>query len=588
MNKNLTSHYLVAALLCTAAASLTPACVDTGEDEWGEDEPAYDGKEDGAGAMTIFLPQVSNHIRKILATEQLGELERDRTGILNLDGHDFDDQTVLIFSGALHRYDGKVEPQLFVVKPEKVAKQIKTKFGTSYLRADLKGSNGKQFATGSSALGSAAGVFRGDIIATNLLAFGDKPNSDLKKYYVKPMNPNERPSNVLRKATFYVDPNIALTKLLPKNAGQDPCLGNTMIDTTTVGSVFGEFAIDGFPADKPVQIEIHYLYPKGSASTQVGTYWQAFADAFTGGAVDDVVVKKNLAAGRLTGDIGELKLRLPALSTKVYALGIELRARIDSNSPAIATFRHQLTVAEPKAEIVVDAVELCPIGDAACHDFRDNGVPENVVVRRDEIEAEAAAANLYKPTIAPISSCAGNRIGGSACTIYSERKDSAIETNVKTGATFSVSVDGSVAGGSSWSLPKIAGVATGTLTAAFKGAFNLSADFSATFQKSDKWVHRSKLDVYYDPNKTQIQWWRIAYPKLRYLHMAQVNSCGDYLNAHKAFLADTRESRLVLSCEAVPSDRQCNAVEPTTENVDSCAGLLIDPASPAGEACRAE
>jgi hypothetical protein len=577
--------YLTVALLASAASTLT-ACIDANADEWGEDEPVYDGKQDGSSLMTIYLPDLSTHTRKILATEQLGELERDRTGILNVDGHDFNDNTVLIFSGELHRYDGKVEPQLFVVKPENLPKQVKTKFGTSYLRADLKADSGKQYAAGASRLGSIAGVFRGEIIATDKLSVGTKPNADLKKYYVKPSNPNERPPNVLRKTTFYIDPNISLTKLLPKSTNADPCLGNTMIDNTNVGTLLGAFAVDGFPTDKPVQIEMHYLYPRGTAATVWGTWWSALTGSFAGNTVDDVVVKGTLAAGKITGELGEVKLRSPALNTQVYAMAIELRARIDDTLPAIATFRHQLTVAAPNADIIVDTVELCPIDDASCHDFRDNGVPENVVARRDQIEREALAANLYQPTIAPISSCASDKVGGTACSIYSERKDSAIERNVKAGATFSVAVDGNASVSGAWTGPKIAGLDTPKLEAAFQGAFNLDADFSATFQSTAKWTNRKKLDVYYDPTKTQIQWWRIAHPKLRYIQIARVNACGDYLNAHKAFLADTRDSRIVLSCEAVPANRQCNAVEPTPANVDSCATLLINPASEAGQACQ--
>ncbi len=565
-----------------------------GEPAWlyGTNEPVY-GKEDGNAPLTIYLTHMQTDIQKTLPVESMGDLSRDDTGILNLDGRSFSDRTVLIFSGKLHAYDGTVEDHLFVLKPTWVPATAGSANPDGFLELDFKDPSKKHVVVQSgTAFGDTAGVFRGDVIATDAIGLGDDVASDVYSYAIQPQRLGDRPSNLLRGVSLYIKPNAALTTLAPAVG----CNGDDVIDRTTAGtSLQTAVTLDGFPAGHDVVVELHYTVPHYAASNAIAHLWD-YVTAPLSADSDETVASKtvHIADGQPTETVefDPYDTLEPPWGTNLYSMNIEVRAYDASGAGAAADAQsHQLDVVEAGQLVMVDQFDLCPLDDVGCHAARDTYAPDNVVARRNVVEWEAKRKGLYDTITKPISECAGgDRIEGNfanACTAYREQNDSQLSYNISAELNFQLTVDGHAGGSASWS-GSYGNLASADIAAQFKAAFHLNANLTASFDQSQVWLSHSSLDVLYDPARTQIEWWRVVTPRLRYMMLADFDACGVARSQHKVFLSDLRQSRLVLACEAVPSyDSVCYAVEPTDASVSACDTQLIDANSPEGQMCLA-
>lgn len=571
--------------LATALAAVS--CLG-GPDPWGDAEPEYSGMAESDIPLTIFLSEAQTTVRRIATTPD------ETMGVLHLDGKSLDDRTVLIFSGQLHRFDGPVEDHLMVIQPRYYSKAAGAANPDGFLVVDLKANDRIRVVERDGwPLGTMAGVFRGDIIATNQLALNGPLPSDLTSLYIRPAGYGQRPPNVLSDVALQIQPNVWLSALRPIGRGDDPCQGENVVDTTLAGTGLEVQArVEGFPAGRPVTVEVHYRVPHYTAEHPVEHLWDYFSDMWAG-EVDETVQTAVILGSAEGGAIplpGYVTLD-PPWGSDLYAMSIEVRAYQDPHSGATGGLIHELMVVDEGSQVVVDHFELCPIGDEPCRALRDANTAYNVVARRNVIEWTAQRQGLYDTITRPIGRCSGGTsVGGTFaddCTVYRENSDTELSYRVSSELNFELNVDGQAKGSASWGrvLPGIGGADLG---GQLKATFNLQADLTASFSTSRTWISRHSLDVIYDPSETQLQWWRVVTPRVRYVQVGEFDACGARRNAHDVYLSDLTESRLVLACEAVPSyDAVCHAVEPTAETVGACNQRLIDPDSERGRQCIA-
>jgi len=586
--------HITLALSATAAAGCG---LFDDEDAWweGTDEPSYGDKADGIAPLTIFLSREQANIRRIIDDERLGSLPRSLTGVLNLDGVTLSDDVVLIIEGAVHRFDHQVDQHLLVVQPHFVSAADGAANPGGFLLVDLKDEERRHVISEEGApFGAAPGRFIGRVIATTEVGLADELSSQLRDYYIRPVHFGERPPNVLdlgdeNPTTLYVRPNVALTLLAPA----DGCLGDAVVDTTVDGKPLRVAAtVDGFPAG-PVDVEIRYRrphYAHDSVGEQLWDYISGLVDA----GVEERREKRVafVATGKTTAEVAfdDYRTGSPPAGEDLFPTEIELVAATSASNSAYAQSAvHQVTVVDEGAQVIVDHFDLCPPGDEGCRRLRDQDAALNLVARRNIVEWQAERDGLYRTVTEPLSRCAGgDAIPGDFsedCVAYHESDDTELSAHLATQLQFELTVNGEAQGGASWG-GAIQGLASADIAAAFKATFQLDADLSAKFSSSRVWRDHHSLDVIYDPSTTQIQWWRVVTPRLRYIELADFDACGQELSSHEIFLSDLRDSRIVIACEEVPSfDSVCHAVEPTVESNAACDELLIDPASELGMEC---
>jgi hypothetical protein len=583
-------HFFLLPLILSV--STLGACA--GEEAWwlGDEEPTCSEKCDASNApLTIILTNRRNKIRKILDGESLGPLERGRTGRLNVDGRGLRDDTMMVFRGTLHRFDGAVEEHFFTVQPRYISHEAGAANPDGFLVVDLKTENIRSFANGLDPLGTHAGIFRGELVASNELTLEDVIDDDLSDLFIRPSNAFQRPSNYLKDVELVITPNVVLSTFKPKDVN---CFGADVVDTTLSNTDLDiEVLTDGFPAGEKVEVKMRYLVPQ-TAATGTLEHLSDFVGGLLGREIEEHVATATIA------DVSQSpSVSFPGFRTKESAWGdsyfnfeIEVSATSASGNIFSDTYVHNVTVVNEGQEAIVDAVELCPEGDAACHTLRDAKAADNVVARRNVIEFKAQSQGLLETVTRPIGSCSGgDTVAGDfsdACVAYHEETDTQISASLATELQFELHVNGEAQGEKSWE-GGIPGLGSAKVEAAFSGKFKLDADFKASFETSRSWRDHNSLDVIYDPSDTQIQWWRVVTPRVRYLEFGEFNSCGQQISENEVFLTDLRDSRMVLACEAVPSfDTVCHAVEPNTDSVAACNELLINPTSPEGLACSAE
>jgi hypothetical protein len=555
-------------------------------------------KADEIPPLTIFLSKEQSDVRQILSKDNLGDLSIDSTGTLDMHGLSLSENVVLIFSGKYYRYDGRVDEHRFMIKPKYVSLAEGACSSAGFLNIDFKDKslirNLNPNAEDYPRFGSIAGTFRGEIIATEETSLSSEVSSSLSDYYIKPKNFFQRPPNRIRKATFSFRPNVAISLLIPSDKLEHdlPCLGDSVIDMTIARTELAiDVEIDGFPAERPVVVEVTYIVPRDASASDIAHLW----DFATGWLAKDVTTDtiEVLIENPDQNPVFQLPFYTTlesAWGSKIFAMDIEVRAYIeDDDSLFSAIYTHQLTVADEGARVIADFLELCPLGDEACHQARDADVADNVVARRNVIECEARTDGLYKTITRSMGRCSGGDSVSNPyskdCVVYRESTDTELSFNVEAELNFELNVNGEAQGQKSWG-GTIEGLGSADIEAAFQGTFALNADLDASFETSRTWENHHSLDVIYNPQNTQIQWWRVVTPRLRYLEIAEYNSCGTRSYTAEIFLSDLRDSRLVLACESVPSyDSVCHAVEPTEESVASCESLLIDPDSQVGQAC---
>lgn len=584
------------ALALSSALAAGCGLLDDEEAWWeGRDEPSYGDKADGIAPLTIFLSREQASVRRIIDGERLGSLPRSMTGVLNLDGVSLSDDVVLIIEGAVHRFDQKVDQHLLVVQPHLVSAADGAANPGGFLLVDLKDQERRRvIRQEGAALGAAPGRFIGRIIATTEVGLADELSSQLRDYYIRPVHLGERPPNVLdlddeNPTTLYVRPNVSLTLLAPA----DGCLGDAVVDTTVSGKPLQVAAtVDGFPAG-PVEVEIRYRRPHHAHDSVGEQFWDYISGLFDAG-VEERREKRVafVATGQATAEVAfdDYRTGSPPAGQDLFPTEIELIASTSASNRAHAQSAvHQVTVVTEGAQVIVDHFDLCPPGDAGCRQLRDQDAALNVVARRNIVEWQAERDGLYRTVTEPLSRCAGgDAIPGEFsedCVAYHESDDSELRAHLATQLQFELTVNGQAQGGASWG-GAIQGLASADIAAAFKATFQLDADLSARFESSRVWRDHHSLDVIYDPSTTQIQWWRVVTPRLRYIELSDFDACGQRLTGHEIVLSDLRDSRIVVACEEVPSfDSVCHAVEPTDASNAACDQLLIDPASPLGMEC---
>lgn len=575
--------------LLTLLTALATSASCLGDDAWwlGDEEPDYTGKADADVPLTIYITHEQPTIRKILSKEAIGDLSRGRTGYLNLDGRSLNEDVVLIFDGEVHRFDGKVDRILTVIQPTYISNAAGAANPDGFLKVDFKALDTTRH-HGSDALARHAGVYRGDIIATDKLGVGDPLPEDLTDLLIRPDNAFQRPPNYLRDVDIFITPNVALTRLSPAASS---CFGDDIVDVTLSDTDLAiEVEVEGFPDNVPVTVELIRRDPQ----TAGGGFWEHLIDPVTGlweDELEETVETRTAANGEVVKFANQTTLEAGFFENKFNSY-YEVRAYAGNDRTIFAKpYIHEMTVVDSGEEIIVDQFELCPFEDDACRALRDKYAPENVVARRNVIEWKAAGQGLYETITRPIGSCSGgDAISGEfsdTCKVYRESTDSELEANVSAELQFELTANGKAQGEASWS-GGVNGLASAEIEAAFKAEFNIEASLDASFSASRTWASHSSLDVLYDPSNTQLQWWRVVTPRLRYLEIAEFNVCGARLRSTDLFLSDLRDSRLVLACEEVPSfDTVCHAVEPTADTVAACNELLIDPESAEGKQCLA-
>lgn len=572
------------------------ACASETGDAWweGQDEPDYPPKADGSTPLTIYLGREQPNLRTILSTPEMGNIVRSRTGILNIDGSSLTNETVLIIQGEFFPYEGGRERHLLVAKPRYVTKEEGAYTDGGFLRLDLKSaSNIRVYEQSGSQLGTKAGVFRGQIIATTALTLDQRPDDDLSVYYLRPRVYNQRPPNLLANREIYFRPNVALVRLKPHL----DCFGRYVVDTTLAQEEL-EVAIglDGFPSGREVEVAIRYRFPHNAAGSVAGHLWDYISGIFAS-EYDEVEQKRRVRVNSPTQmfvSMDAYRTLAPAWGDDLYAMEIEVEARQTTGSGAYSgPYSHQLKVVNRGEQVLVDQFELCPPGDDACRALRDQYAPDNVIARRVVLEEIAEMRGLYNTITRPVGRCeGGDRVGGSFtddCRVYRESQDTEVSFNVEAELNFELNVNGNAQGRGSWmgSLP--GGLASAEIEAAFKAAFSLDVELHASFETSRTWIDRHSLDVVYDPRNTQIQWWRVVTPRLRFLELAEFDACGQRLGSNEIYLSDLTNSRLVLACEEVPSyNTVCHAVEPSDTTVANCDRLLIPVDSARGQMCLME
>ncbi|MFN3199955.1 MAG: hypothetical protein ACE366_16285 [Bradymonadia bacterium] len=561
-------------------------------------EPDYTGKNDDAIPLTLVTSKPEINVYARLDADRMGNLSRGKTAMFNLDGMKLSDHTVLIIDGDLHTYEGDVETHRLVVKPEHISAKEGAANPDGFFIVDLKDEDNIQVIKADGApFGSNPGVFRGRIIATEAIAPGDVVSESLYDYYLEPAAFGQRAPNVLsfpgRNRSFNIRPAMGLTMLSPTGN----CLGSDLVQTTLAGEKLNiEAGFQGFPAGRKITVEARLLMPHYTAESTLGQLWN-YAEGLFGDEADVVVFREQVTPnenGEVRISFDKFTVRHPGFGEDYYTLSIDVLAySADGNvQPSAQSPAHHLVVVRPDTLVPVDAFELCPPGDDECKDLRDRYASEDVLARRQIVEWKAERDGLYDTITRPLGRCAGgDQVAGEfteSCTYYHESSDMELAASVEAELNFELSVNGQASGEGSWG-GSIDGLATGSIEGAFKAAFSLEADLKGKFKTSRVWKNRRSLDVLYDPSSTQIQWWRVVTPRVRYLELAQFDACGARHAEYKMYLSDLRDSRLVLACEEVPSfDSVCHAVEPTAERVQACNTLLLDPESAEGQACLGE
>ncbi len=576
---------------------LTAACqAESEEAAWwlGTGEPSPTGKADGTSPLTIFFVDEQPKMRRIL-DEDLGSVAATSTGILNLDGRGFGDGVVLLFDGELHRWDGSVEHHALAIEPWWIPGEAGAANEGGFLRIDFQDRRSIHvFEQEGSPFGTTAGIFEGDVLATDertlseLADAGELPR--FRDLMIRPARFTERPPNYLRGQKVFIRPNVALTQLLPEGG----CIGEDVVDrTTTQTELFPEVAVTGFTPGTEVTVELRYIEPRYTTESIRETAWDFISAVFSGGLEERVLTETVTvpgSGGPVTVSMPSVLVKSPPPASDLYPVEIEVQAYEAARAGAFADpARHRVEVVREATEVMVDHFELCPLDDVACHELRDRYEPDNVIAHRNVIEWKAEQDGLYDTVTRPIGECAGgDRVSGAfsdACTIYRESNDRELSGRVGAELNFELNVNGQAGGKASWA-GGIPGVASAKLQAAFEAGFGLETDLTASFESSRVWRNRNSLDVLYDPTEAQVQWWRVATPRLRFLELADFDACGQRRSSNEVFLIDLRQSRLVLACEEVPSfESSCHAVEPTNEAVAACNTVLIDPESDEGRMC---
>jgi hypothetical protein len=542
--------------------------------------------------LTIFFSEQQVQVPMVLKAERLGDRSREDTGLVDIDGRNLSERTVLIFAGELHRYDAAPgappERHLMLVQPHYIDRSEGAANAEGFLRADLKASERQRNLSSHEPLGKNAGLFKGQIIATEAVTLDGSLAPSLDKYLLRSSNAFRPPPNRIANAEIRFLPHAALVKLAPSGG----CYGDSLVDVTIAHTPLeAEIELQGFRAGKRVTVETRFLVPRFAGAGPI----EHFKD-WVGSFLWSDSLEEHLVTQTVSAQPGA-RIKLPAFRPPEAAWGadhfemaVEVRAYVDKVAgPFAKPYIHRLVVTDPGAHVAVDAFALCPIGDAACQELRDKDAPDNVIARRRVLEWKAETMGLYQTVVEPIGSCVGGNVAttsyGDYCSVYHESKDKMIKANVKTALNFQINVNGKANAGGSLA-GTYNGIAAGEIQAEAQASLGLEVDLGASFATSSIWLEHASLTTIYDPSTTQLQWWRVVAPRLHYVEVAEFSACGDRVASAEVFLADLRDSRLMLACEAVPSfNTVCHAVEPTADAVKACKKLLIDPKSARGKQC---
>ncbi len=598
------------ALLATSALT-TPGCLSDAS----ESDAAY-ATEDAD--IRIYFADQRVAMGKILDTEKLGARTRFQTGYLYVDGQGFavgEDEVPkdmkLIFEGELFPYAGG-EPLrvLTVARPEYIPARYAATDGT--LRVDFKDPHAIDTLGDSGGLGHVAGVFRGRVIATT------RSTDTLTRYNVDeylapgPIGPVP-PRNEIRDAEIFITPHAVLSDFTPV-AANGSCFGREVVDQTVEWTNMDVgVALDGFPNDQPVTVEIRYYTPREVYDAHDGkwTWWEYLTDWTHWWAVWPGAEGHNvhIDTKTVTMQPGQ-KLTMEHYSTgsaseKIlfegkshYRMYMEVVAYVDPDiGPFSVPYRHELIVAEDGASIPIDSFELCgpPPSESpslldeeerareaeaqACRRHRDRHLPDNVKARRQVVEWRADQDGLFNDVFQPVSDCLGADVASGPeanyCTTFSSEQTSKWEAKASLAANFSLSVNGEGQAGGKLE-GSYNGIASGQIEAELKGAFSLDASFDSVFSTTISEEQKRSMTVRYDPSETKVQWYRKAQPRVSYLQLAELDACGDHRREADVFLSDFRASRLILTCEDVGVHEVCDRdIAPTPEATLACADRLI-------------
>jgi hypothetical protein len=500
---------------------------------------------------------------------------------------------VVILAGELEALDGSVSEHLVTATPCQVVTSPAQ--DDEYLVVDLGQSETVTHHSDQGALGYEVGLFRGQLIVTDDPAALEGPAEELDSYYKPALGPNQRPPNGIRDVQIRFTPNVALTALEITPWGEEVCereMSGLVADAAPPGAMVTlGVTVDGFPAGDPVRLALavrlltgapeevaqwSYVSPSSFAEGPAFTFYRTLGEpAVVPTARMPSYILPNLPAGQ---DLSAVRFEVDAFVRSDETV----RSR---------TASHVLYVARPGAEVVVHQSELCPPHDVLCRRARDRGGAHNLVARRAHHESQADLRQLFDPVQRPLSRCAGAPTSGSGatgdCAVYREYEDPQLPLQAGRELDFELAINGQRLGQGSW-LGDVAHVTAAHVEDLFRGVFGLTHPLSTSFLRSSAWNERALLDVVYDPHTTHVQWWRLAWPSLHFLELAQFGVCGERRGSVELVLADLTDSEIRLACQRAPGiEALCVDITPTPAAQELCAGLVIDGEGARGQACLA-
>ena len=578
--------------------------------EWDGAEPSRPGKEDDIAAS--FLSIFSRHDQTsmtVIAPDRRAMPGSEDGGSFHLDGYAIDDQVVLVIDGSFYRYDGEVEQHTLMVRPYYTSSAEGAPGREGFLTVDLTSPDrARVVRQEGDALGTRAGAFRGRIYATRRVRLGGDLPDNLEDLAERSPQRGERPPNTLdfSSTPLFIRPTIAITRVLPQGTN---CLGAERIDATTSGvSLEVETAVYGFAPDDDVQIDLEYHVPEQSKRGFWGHTWGVLTWPHSSGPRIETFSQKRWMdsdahnrATQVSFDGVGRSYRTDADAwgdgDDLYTLNIHARAHVlNGPKPRAATpvARHTMVVTNEGELVVADYFEMCRPEDERCRVERRRSLPSNLVARREAEEFNAIAAGRFETTQVALTECRG---GGAfagpyseTCSVYQAESDRELKASIEAELQGSVELQGRVAGQVS-AAGVIPGLGEADVSGKLKAAFNLDASFNTSFKESVVWKDNQDLNVLYDSSLTQIQWWRIVHPRVRYMRIVEYDLCGAEVRAQEAFAEDYSDTSMVLTCrsgEANPIENACNPIYPDREGIEACETALIDPDGALGRQCLDE
>jgi len=564
-----------------------------GDDKQAESNRATDWY--GTDGLSISISQPES-VFDVVIPRDMATVLRAATGRLQVQGDGLNPDTELLIAGRVTDVNGNSEEYLLLIETE-YAEALGS--GRGALIADFKDINAMTVVSDNDReFGHFAGVFRGTVIAVDRQhaqsALNDMVDGTLASRLAHIMSASSAAPNVAFNETIEIKPVVALTQLSPSD-----CYGADVLGFTTSGTTLGvEAEAYGFPEGQTVRFDLEYIHPESAGRNWLTRGFEysegwAWLDMYD---ISDDIDTKDESETATTGYDGFARVTFPDYKTVYPAFNrdqFRTDIQIQATSGALTTWPRDylLNVVDEGETITHRAFELCAPEDDSCRMMRQS-LPQEALATIAGVERQAIEDGLWNEVWSHVNDCqGGDRIDAGyseQCGVYLERTDSRLQYRVSTALNFELTVNGEARGGASWQ-GSYGSLAAAEVAAEFEGSFNLDASVQASFETTELWRDRTNLNILYNGATTQIQWWRVAQPRLRYMQVASYNQCGLTDSVQELILSDLRRSRLVLACEEVPSyDSVCHTVQPTQANAESCEGLLIPTDSEEADFCLEE